>query len=131
MTNVELVRRAYALLGTADIEGFLDLVTDDFVIDETEHVPWGGRTQGRAGTVSFIDNMRRYIDSVATPSEYLDSGEYVVAIGRSRGVAKETGKPFDVRVVHVWDLHNGKLGAFRPYVDVHALQAALTVDPNA
>ena len=110
MTSVELVREAYALLAAADIDGFLELVDDRFVIDETERVPWGGRTQGRAGVVSFIQNMRRYIDSVATPTEYLDSGECVVAIGRPRGVVTHTEASVDVRDVHASDLRRNTRG---------------------
>lgn len=125
MTPVELVREAYALLGSGDTDRFADLVDERFVIEQTEQVPWGGRAEGPEAAVAFFHNMHRYIESLATPAEYLESGEFVVAIARSRGVARRTGKPFDVRVVHVWEASDGKLTAFRPYVDVDRLRAAL------
>ncbi len=125
MTPVELVREAYALLGAGDTDRFAALIDDRFVIEQTEQVPWGGRTQGREAALAFFDNMHRYIDSLATPAEYLESGEFVVAIARSRGVARRTGKSFDVRVVHVWETSDDRLIAFRPFVDVGRLRAAL------
>ena len=36
-----------------------------------------------------------------------------------------TGHPFDVPIVHLWEIQDGKVLSFRPYIDNPAMQASL------
>jgi len=49
----------------------------------------------------------------------------VVAVGRTRGIARATGQPFDVAAVHLWTLRDGKIAAVRAFVDHPTMLAAL------
>ena len=58
----------------------------------------------------------------AIPEEIIDGGDTVIALGRYRGTYKETGRPLDAQLVHVWRVADGKAAAFQQYTDT--LQAA-------
>jgi len=49
----------------------------------------------------------------------------VVAVAYTRGIARATGKEFEVPAVHVWTLKNGKVLRFDAYIDNPRMIAAL------
>jgi hypothetical protein len=53
----------------------------------------------------------------ATPEELIASGDTVAAVTRYTGTGKATGKELDLRVVHVWDVRDGKITQFRQFAD--------------
>jgi uncharacterized protein len=53
----------------------------------------------------------------ATPVEFIASADTVAAIVRYTGSGKATGKQLDLPVVHVWDVHDGKIARFRQFAD--------------
>jgi len=60
-----------------------------------------------------------------TPASFIDAGDEVVAVGRTRGIARTTGYPFDAAAVHVWTVRDGKIAAFRAFVNHPTMLAAL------
>jgi ketosteroid isomerase-like protein len=56
---------------------------------------------------------------------FVEAGDQIVQIGRTRGQARATGRTFDVPEVHVWTMRHGKVVRFEAYVDHPAMLAAL------
>lgn len=55
----------------------------------------------------------------------LDAGSDVVGIGDYGGTHKETGKPFEARVVHVWGVADGKIRRFEQFTDTLRVAEAM------
>src|SRR3546814_9621077 len=53
----------------------------------------------------------------------IDAGDRVVVVGRTHGTVNANGAPFDIPVVHVWTLHEGRAAAFEAYIDTPAMLA--------
>lgn len=115
--NVDIVRQAYAALKTRELHTILQLSVPDFEIEQSTEVPWGGHYRGLTGLQQFIVRSTQHIDAVMTPEQLIGAGGDVVAIGRSRGVTRASGRSFDVAAVHVWTLRDGKLARFQAYID--------------
>ncbi|MCZ2816128.1 hypothetical protein [Modestobacter sp. VKM Ac-2984] len=49
----------------------------------------------------------------------------MVQVGRTRGVVRATGAPFDVPEVHVSTVFGGRVHRFEAYLDTAAMLAAL------
>lgn len=123
--NLETLRSAYDAYANKDIESFLALLDDEFEFRQSELVPWGGSYRGREGMIEFLGTITAHVDSGVEVEEMVEAGEHVVAIGRSHGTVKSSGRPFDVRAVHVWKLRNGKLSSLDVYLDTPAMVEAL------
>ena len=101
-----------------------------------EHVVWelyapdslafAGVFRGRAGVARFFDLLdHAVLEGAFDMREFVVGGERVVAIGRQRGIGRETGQPFDIPVIHVWDLVGGRVARWRCALDSGSLQGAL------
>jgi ketosteroid isomerase-like protein len=123
--NVDIVREAYDAVRTRQLQTVLQLAAPDLEIEQSSDIAWGGRYRGLAGLQQFMVRLTQHVDSVMTPDQYIDAGEQVVAVGRSRGTTRASGRYFDVPAVHVWTLKDGKLARFQAYIDHPAMVSAL------
>lgn len=123
---MSVVERAYELLHRGAIDEWIDMCTDDVEFCQTTAVPWGGTYRGRDACREFVRRAGAEIASVAGPDEPLYvAGDVVVAIGRSRGTARRTQTPFDIRVVHLWRVRGERIAGWTLHVDTERLGAAL------
>ncbi len=64
------------------------------------------------------------IDSRVTIERFIDAGDHV-AVGRTRGRTRAGGVAFDLAVVHVWTVRDGRLAGLEVYIDTPAMREAL------
>ena len=83
----------------------------------SEFLPWGGRRHGRDDMREGIRLLREYVMTAFEPSEIIDCGEHVIAVGQTTGFVQETGATFSVRTVHVWHFEGGQIVRFENYLD--------------
>jgi ketosteroid isomerase-like protein len=57
---------------------------------------------------------------------YAENSDTVIAYGTYKGIYKATGKPFQARVAHVWNLSDGLIVSFEQIVDTVPVKNALT-----
>ena len=134
--RVQLVAGLYAAFSRRDLPAILRTLSPAVVFSQTEELPWGGTFQGLAGVQEFTSRLVQHIDSQATMTEFVEAGSCVVALGRTRGLARATGQAFDVRAVHVWTLGDPDAGSDRitrleAYIDTPAMLDALAGRPPA
>jgi ketosteroid isomerase-like protein len=55
----------------------------------------------------------------------VDGGDTVVGIGTYSGTYRKTGKAMSARVVHVWDLKDGKVERFEQFTDTKLVAEAM------
>ncbi len=70
-------------------------------------------------------------DWKATPEQFLDAGEAIVALGHYTGRAKATGRTFKVPFAHVWWMRDGKIVKFDHYTNTLLLHRAVTEPAGA
>lgn len=126
--NVEVIAALYRAFAARDFPTVLSLISPEITLRQTELLPWGGRFEGIEGYRRFAELLLGHVDSVVTPEEYVDAGDRVVAIARTRGHVRASGQPFDLRAVHVWGVRDGKAVSFEPYIDTPGMLAALSTD---
>jgi hypothetical protein len=82
-------------------------------------MPYGGVYQGGEAVAQnvFGPLIQDIPDFAVTPEEFIASGDAVAVVARYTGTGKATGKQLDLRVVHVWDVRNGKIEQFRQFAD--------------
>ena len=128
--NVATVNAAYAAWRRGDIPAVLDALAEDVewvVPGPSEVMPYAGTWRGKA-------QMQRYFTVLSETVEFeqyeLESvvaqGDQVVVVGRSRVLAKQTGRAFDDHFAHWFEFRGGKAARMRYYTDTAAAVAALS-----
>jgi ketosteroid isomerase-like protein len=123
--NVELVERLYEAFARRDVPEITRVLSPEVEIFQSTDLPWGGTYKGIDQFGFFFRNLTQHINSTLVFERYLDSGDHVVAIGRTQGTVVATGHPFDVPIVHLWEIRDGKVLCFRPYIDNPTMQGSL------
>ena len=124
--NVETVKQVYDAFRRRDLAAALALCAPDVVIDQSGEVPWGGHYEGHEGARTFHARLARLIDSTLAPESFIDAGDSVVAIGRTRGTVRLDGARYDVPIAHVWTLRGGLVVRAQYFIDNPTMLVALT-----
>lgn len=123
--NMETVRGVYKAYETRDVDGLLASLDDEFEVYQSELLPWGGRYKGRDGMMEYIKGISTYVESGVVVEEMFEAGGQVIVIGRSRGTVRSSGQPYEVRLVDVCRVREGKLLSLDIYTDTPAFLEAL------
>lgn len=121
--QLALVKQAYSLFQNNEIESLLKLMSNDIEWDlpKVENVPFSGKRRG-------IEQVREFFNILASeqdvlefnPREYLAQGDRVVCLGNYAWKTKESGQQYGSEWAHIFDVRNGKITAFREYMDTAA-----------
>ena len=123
--NTEIIRNLYDAFARRDLQSLLQWIDPQVEITQTPLLPWGGTHQGQQGLMTFAGKLLDKVDSQVEMEEYVESGDRVVAIGRTHGKVRSNNREFDVRAVHVWTLKDGKATRFEAYIDTPKMLDAL------
>jgi len=120
--NVEAVRSAWEAFTRRENEAVFLLYDPDVEIYDVFH----DRTyRGLEGVRDYFREWVSVFDALGSEVEqWIDAGDDVIAVLRSRGRGKRSGVPVEQRESHVWTLRDGKLRRLRIYrTKVEALKA--------
>lgn len=123
--NVELVRELYDSWARGDFRAGAELLAPDFEwVQRAGAVEPGTHRGAQAG-----DALRRifevWADFSVRAEEFIDAGEKVVVVARSRGIARGSGMQLDQVFAYVWTARDGQLARSEVFVDLEvALQEA-------
>ena len=88
-------------------------------------VPYAGRWLGRAQVGEFFAAVGRSAEvQQFGPTEFLGDGDRVAVLGHGRVRSKSTGRTYDADWRHIWTLRDGKITAFREFIDTTAVNGA-------
>jgi len=119
-TNIEVVQNAYEKFGTGDIAGLLTLLTDDidWSTPHVENAPFTGNRLGLQEVGEFFKLLGETEDfSYFEPTEFIEQGNRVVVLGRSKATVKTTGRSYETDWVHLFTVHEGKITNFHEFFD--------------
>jgi ketosteroid isomerase-like protein len=111
--NVERARRGYEAMNRALVEGgdlslFVREAYDPEIVMEMGTLE--GTIRGHEGVERFMRGQASIIEDLRSDvEELIDAGDKVVVQLRLSGRAKNSGLPFEVRILHVLTLGDGKL----------------------
>jgi uncharacterized protein len=124
--NLALIRGIYDAFAAGDVPGVLGAMSPDIVWNEAESFLYadGNPYHGPEAVLNgvFARCIGEWDGFAAIAEEFLDAGDTVVVLGRYRGANKETGRPLDAQLAHIWRVKDGKAAAFQQYTDT--LQSA-------
>ena len=126
MNSLEIVDRAYTYLNKKDIPNYFSLMSPDVEFYQTRELPWGGDYRGLDEIKGFLSKIFPLIDSTVEIDRYISAGEKIVAIGKTSGSAKLTGKKFSCNLAHIWTVKAEKIVRLEVYIDTDVMNAALT-----
>jgi ketosteroid isomerase-like protein len=117
--RVEVARQLIELFNRGDREGLKEIITDD-----AEIVPLRAALEGTVyrGPNALDDFWAAIDESWETVEMDIDEisehGDRVLAVGRLRGRARETGMELDSPMAWVATFDEGKVASIRTYVNV-------------
>jgi steroid delta-isomerase-like uncharacterized protein len=134
MDNAATARRLYDLINAGEIDGFGDLLADDFV----EHEETPGLAPTKDGVKSFFRmQLAAFPDLKMEVQDVVADGRKVVARVRYTGTQKgefmgmpATGKSVDVQLVDIFSFaDDGRVGEHWGVIDLMAMMQQLGVVP--
>ena len=124
-TPVDVVRGVYEAFARRDAAAILAALDDSLEIFQTPLLPWGGSHRGLAGAQAFFGKLLAHIDSRVSVERFIEAGDDIVVVGRTRGTVNATRRPFDVPIAHVWRIVDGRATRWEAYIDTPAMLEAL------
>jgi ketosteroid isomerase-like protein len=115
--DVSVLRGAYEAFARGDIPAVLAVMDPAIVWHCPTELPFGGTFCGPEEVVGYFQTLAEAFDALAVvPERFLDAGpEAVVVEGHDRAVV--AGEAADIAFLHLATLRDGKLVAFREYLD--------------
>jgi ketosteroid isomerase-like protein len=123
--DVERIQELYRAFEKRNVLMVAQLMSPEVEIRQSAELPWGGEYKGHGGLQTFAKKLLEHVDSRVIIEQYIDAGECVVAMGRTVGKTRSNQVEFDVPVVHIWTLKEGRVVRFEPYIDNATMLAAL------
>jgi ketosteroid isomerase-like protein len=127
--NIAAVRQLYEAHGNPDI--VKAVLAPDVRWEVVDGFPHSGFYQGLNGVVNFFTRLfGDFEDWHTEPTELLEAGDRVIALGFYSARAKGTGRSFKARFTHVWTVRDGVIVRLQQCADTVQLAKALRLDFN-
>ena len=130
--NVELIQQAYAAYGRGDVAAVLACMSPhvEWEIPSVPALPFTGKRHG-ADQVAEYFRLAADLQEVRAlaPKEFIAQGDKVVVLGHGAWTVKETGQDFESDWVHVFTVRDGRIAAFREFMDAHVAVEAFQCYP--
>ena len=111
---------SYNKFKTGDIEGLLGLLSEDirWNTPEIENAPFGGVRNGHEGVGEFFAQLAESEETTLFDiTEYIAQDDRVVTLGKYGATVKENGRSYEVEMVHVFTVKDGKISSFDEFFD--------------
>jgi ketosteroid isomerase-like protein len=116
--NVEALRAIYAEWGRGNWKPRFEVYDDEMEWGWSSEFPSAGVTRD---PVERSSRLREWLspweDWRCEAEDYLQHGDYVVALTRYRGRGKGSGATVDTRGAHVWKFRDGKVIRLEVFAD--------------
>lgn len=128
--NIDLVKKLYAAFGKGDIETIIDHLADQLIwrFDAPSVVPYAGEhdtpDQVKAGFFQPLASTQK--NHALSADEFIAQDDKVIMVGRYGATVTSTGKSFDLPLVHVWTVQNGRVKRFVNFTDTAKVAEAYT-----
>jgi uncharacterized protein len=118
-TALQVVKDVYSRFAKGEIDGFLSLCADDieWVVNGPANLEKCKAFKGRRGVREFLDILAgNWEFSSFVPHQFIADGKTVVVLGEETGQDKSSGRRFENRWAHVFDVQEGQIVRFREFL---------------
>ena len=124
--NYEAIKAHYDASDRKDVAAMMAPITQQTVWTEMAGFPYAGTYVGPEAIITGVFKRigEEWDDYAFSLERLIDGGSTVVGIGTYSGAYKRTGKAMRARVVHVWDMDNGKVARFEQFTDTELVVEA-------
>jgi ketosteroid isomerase-like protein len=124
--NIAVINHIYEAFESRDFITFFNFLSPYVQVTDCSEVPWGGIFHGIEEAEIFFGKRNTYLDDhVAIDHLIVDGNNRIVVVGRGQGTIRETGRSFDVPMMHLWEFQYGLAVRLEIILDVPTMQAAL------
>jgi ketosteroid isomerase-like protein len=130
--NIDLVKKLYEAFGKGDIDTIIGSLADQLVwrFDASSVIPYAGEyktpDQVKDGFFGSLASTQK--DYALKTDEFIAQDDKVVMVGSYGATVDATGKRFDLPLVHVWRIQNGKVTRFLVFTDTAKVAEAYSVE---
>ena len=119
--NIDLVKRLYEAFGKGDIDTIIGSLANQLVwrFDAPLVIPYAGEyktpdqvKEGFFGSLASTQN-----DYALKTDEFIAQDDKLIMVGSYGATVNDTGKRFDLPLVHVWTIQDGKVKCFVNFTD--------------
>ncbi|NBF01712.1 DUF4440 domain-containing protein [Pseudomonas sp. Fl5BN2] len=128
MDNLALIRSTYEGANSQEnAKNTAAALAPDARWTEAAGFPYAGTYVGFEAVLEHVFKRlgSEWHDFTFKVENYVAQGDKVFAYGNYQGIYKDSGKPIDVRVAHLWTLKDGQVTHFEQFVDSHSVQLAM------
>jgi ketosteroid isomerase-like protein len=129
--DVSTIRSFYDAFRRKDLPAIFAVLHPQVEFSQSALLPWGGIYRGQEEAKRFFTTLVEHVESRVDVDHIIDAGEHIVAVGHSRGRVKASGNTFEVAIVHVWTMQQGKALRFEIYLDIPPMLRALEGAPSS
>src|SRR5437867_3181828 len=121
----DVVRLSYERFGGGDIDGFIDLCSEDIRMHDVPEIPDSDWYEGKDGIRRWAESVMQALENVRFDAlETIEDGEYVAVVTRARGTGVDSGIGVDWTFTTVWGVRDGLIFYHHGYsVHEQALEA--------
>ena len=133
MNALQIVKAVYEALGRGALGAALDALDErvSWELYAPNSVPFAGIWRGRAGVVRYFAELSASVDiQTEQLSEFVATGDRVVAIGRLEGRVQGTSLVFNTPITHIWELSGGRITRWRCLLDSAQVAACFLAAPS-
>ncbi len=118
-SSTDLVASVYRAFNAGDLETALGAFAEDIEWRTPTSLPWSeGTYYGRDGVARYFEAFAEALgDASVTPDTIEGDGRVVVARGYERADVRVTGRRFEARFAHVWQVSGQRVIAMEGVAD--------------
>ena len=128
--DVRAIRSLYEAFERKDLPALFAVLHPQVEFYQSALLPWGGIYRGQEEAKRFFTTLVAHVESRVDVDHIIDAGDHIVAVGHSRGRVKASGQTFEIAIVHVWTMQQGKALRFEIYLDIPPMLRALEGAPS-
>ena len=126
-TPNQLVASIYEAFQRGDVAFIVNHVAPGAPWSQPKTLPWGGDYSGPEGAAEFFRKLDATMETVGFEAkENIEHGDEVYSFGVYSGRSRATGKTASAEWMFRWRVKDGKIAAWKSYIDSAALVAALS-----
>ncbi|MGY3590409.1 ketosteroid isomerase-like protein [Bradyrhizobium sp. USDA 4341] len=125
--NYDAIKAHYAGSDRGDLAAMMAPITGETRWTEMAGFPYSGTYVGADAIIAgvFKRIAEEWTGYTFTLERLIDGGTTIVGIGTYFGHFKPTGKAMSARVVHVWDVDEGRVARFEQFTDTRLVADAM------
>ncbi|WP_342722719.1 nuclear transport factor 2 family protein [Bradyrhizobium sp. B097] len=125
--NYDAIEAHYAGSDRGDLAAMMAPITGETRWTEMAGFPYAGTYVGTDAIIAGVFKRigEEWTGYTFTLERLIDGGTTIVGIGTYSGHYKPTGKAMRARVVHVWDVDEGRVVRFEQFTDTRLVADAM------